>query len=69
MAFTVIFWLAKAVNHRGKVQVYEGVEYSRTLGGHVVLGALLFAGAQLLIQLDLYGIYKLRRHFCEKSCK
>lgn len=67
MVFTVIFWLSKGVNHKGKKQIYEGVKYGTTPATYVVLGVLLFASTQLIIQLILYGMYKLRRRFCETS--
>lgn len=66
MAFTVIFWLAEGVNHRGKKQIYEGIEYGSTPGVKVVFGMFLFACGQLIIQLILLAVYKLRQKFCEK---
>lgn len=68
MAFTVIFWQLEGINHRGKKQIYEGVEYGSTPGEYVALGAFLFASAQLIVHLVLFGVYKLRQ-FCEKYTK
>ena len=67
MVFTVIFWLAGQVNHNGKKQIYEGITYGVTPAGYVVLGVFLFACNQLIIQLVLCGIYKLRRRYFETS--
>lgn len=67
MLFTVIFWLAEGVNNKGKKQIYEGITYGITPAGYVVLGVFLFACTQLISQLALLGIYKLRRRFCETS--
>lgn len=67
MVFTVIFWLAEEVNHKGKKQIYEGITYGITPAGYVVLGVVLFTCTQLISQLVLCGIYKLRRRFCETS--
>lgn len=67
LAFSVIFWLSGGENHRGKKQIYEAEAYDKIPAGTVILSALLFAGLQLIIQLVLYGIYKLRHRLCEKS--
>ena len=67
MIFTVIFWLAGGVNHKGRKQIYEVIRYGITPTGYAVLGAFLFASTQLISQLAFVGIYKLRRRFCDKS--
>ena len=69
MAFTIIFWLAEGVNHKGNKQIYEGVEYGTTPAKFVVLGTFLFACVQLIVQLILFAIYKLRKRFLENSDK
>ena len=66
MVFTVIFWLAEEVNHKGKKQIYDGITYGITPAGYVVLGVFLFASTELIIQLSLCGIYKLRRRFVKR---
>lgn len=67
MTFTIIFWLLEGVNHKGNKQIYDGVEYGTTPAKFVVLFAFLFACAQLIMQLILFAIYKLRHRVLEKS--
>ena len=60
--FTVIYWQADGLNARGKPYVYKILDYENKNAGVITaLILLLVVIAPPLVQLVMFGLYKLRR--------